>query len=102
MRVTAAPSFRVVRGSELERMDFALISAVAPGKTIGEAVDGILYVGDKETSLYPSPTIYLDAAYQKELRRRAAIIKAHSGQDFLPVIDELVKAAHQGRKPGAP
>jgi len=42
------------------------------------------------------------ASAQLRFGRRAAIIKAHSGQDFLPVIDELVKAAHEGHKPGAP
>ena len=61
---------------------------------LGSVVDGLLYLGGNH-SVYPSPTIYLDPAYQQELRRRAAIIKAYSGQDFLPKIDELVR---EGRR----
>jgi len=99
MKMPAPPSFRTVRASELAGMDFALISKVAPGKRVGEVVDGVLYVGDKETSVYPPPTIYLDPAYERELRRRAAIHKAYSGQDFLPVIDELLRSARQQPRP---
>jgi hypothetical protein len=58
-----------------------------------DVVDGVVYLGGDVTALYPSPAIYLDPEYQRELRRRAAIIKAYSGQDFLTTIDELVKAA---------
>jgi hypothetical protein len=35
----------------------------------------------------------LDPGYQQELRRRAAIIKDYSGQDFMPAIDDLVRQA---------
>jgi hypothetical protein len=59
---------------------------------MGEVVDGVLSVGD-QTFRYPSPAIYLDPVYQRELRRRAAIIKEFSGQDFSPVIDNLVQEA---------
>ena len=45
-----------------------------------------------------TPTIYLDPAYQRELRRRASIIKDHSGQDFMLVLDDLVKEAAQEAK----
>jgi hypothetical protein len=86
------PSFRVVRGSELEKADFSLISKDKKWPPMGEVTDGILFVGAL-TLIYPPPQIYLDPAYQKELRRHAAIIKEHSGQDFGPAIDELVKEA---------
>ena len=69
-------------------------TAVTPGKprdfTIGEVVDGVLYVGGN-SSLFPSPEIYLDAAYAKELHRRAVIVREMSGQDFVAVVDDLVK-----------
>jgi hypothetical protein len=104
-----APSFSVVRGSALEHADFQLTDydatvtlASVNGKEVwklepakhwppmGNVVDGLLYVGGNH-SLYPSPTIYLDPVYQRELRRRALIIKNYNGQDFMPGIDELVK-----------
>jgi hypothetical protein len=104
-----APSFSVVRGSALENADFQLtdydsrvtlvsvdgkpVWKIEPDKhwpPMGNVVDGLLYVGGYH-SLYPSPTIYLDPVYQRELRRRALIIKNYNGQDFMPGIDELVK-----------
>jgi len=93
-----APNFRTVHGSDVEHEAFEMTK---PGWTaasahdakslrIGDVVDGLLYVGG-DTSLFPSPEIYLDAAYAKELRRRAAIIKQMSGQDFVAVVDDLIK-----------
>jgi len=67
--------------------------ATSKGLRIGEAVDGLLYVGG-DSSLFPSPEIYLDAAYAKELRRRAAIIREETGQDFVAVVDDLVREGH--------
>jgi hypothetical protein len=99
MHLSQPPSFKVVRDSELQAADFDLISKVDPPKKwppMSDVVDGLLYVGD-QTFLYPSPTIYLDPAYQRELRRHAAVIKAFSGQDFLPGINELVKEAKKSR-----
>jgi hypothetical protein len=111
LALSAAPSFRVVHGSPLEQADFQLTDwqstvtrtsvdgkpawKVEPPKhwpRMGEAVDGLLYVGGN-TSVYPSPTIYLDRAYQHELRRRATIIKEWNGQDFITGIDALVREA---------
>jgi len=63
---------------------------------LGDTVDGVLWLGGNH-AVYPSPTIYLDAAYQQELRRRATIIKAYSGQDFLTVLDDLVRQGEQAR-----
>ena len=57
-----------------------------------------MYLGPDRTFLYPSPTIYLDPAYQQELRRRASIIKEHTGQDFMPALDDLVKEAAKEAK----
>ena len=100
MHMGPPPSFRIVRGSELQNADFAMIATMNPNKKwppLGDVVDGLLYVGD-QTFLYPSPTIYLDPAYQRELRRHASIIKEFSGQDFMPVIDELVNEARKAEK----
>jgi hypothetical protein len=89
MHLEPAPSFQIVRGSELENADFSAIATGNPHKQwppMGDVVDGVLNVGE-QTFLYPSPKIYLDPAYQRELRRRAAIIKEFSGQNFTPAID---------------
>jgi hypothetical protein len=70
-----APSFKAVRGSDIEKRPFAMTkegwtaAATAKGFTIGDVVDGVLYVGGN-SSLFPSPEIYLDKPYAKELRRR--------------------------------
>ncbi len=91
-----APSFKAVRGSEIEHAPFAMTKEnwtprdKAGGLTMGEVVDGVLYVGGN-SSLFPSPEIYLDKTYAKELRRRAAIVRDMSGQDFVAVVDDLVK-----------
>jgi hypothetical protein len=93
-----APSFRTARGSDIEHMPFAMTkenwTATTPaepsGLTIGEVADGILYVGGN-TSLFPSPEIYLDTSYAGELRRRATIVRDMTGQDFVAVVDDLVK-----------
>ena len=93
-----APGFKTAHGSDVGRAPFAMTkedwSASKPpaprGFTVGEVADGLLYVGGY-SGLFPSPTIYLDPVYAKELRRRAAIVKEMSGQDFVAVVDDLVK-----------
>jgi hypothetical protein len=100
MHMGPPPSFKIVRGSELQNADFAMIATMNPHKKwppMGDVVDGILYVGE-QTLLYPSPAIYLDPVYLRELRRHARIIKEFSGQDFMPVIDSLVKEAKTNEK----
>jgi len=69
--------------------------------SFGEVVDGVLFIGD-QTLRYPSPIIYLDPDYQRELRRRIAIIKEFSGQDFGPGLDDLIKEAGQAEKNSPP
>jgi hypothetical protein len=117
MKMGTPPSFRIVRGTELDRADFGMIApawkatpVVVNGKhdwkleaaktwpTMGEVVDGVLYLGGDETRLFPSPEIYLEPAYQTELRRRIRIIKEYNGQDFMPILDDLVKEAMQPPK----
>ncbi|HEX4861438.1 MAG TPA: hypothetical protein VFV07_09390 [Rhizomicrobium sp.] len=99
LRMDPAPSFKPAHGSDIEHASFAMTkeswtpAMPAKGFAIGEVVDGILYVGGN-SSLFPSPQIYLDPVYAKELRRRAAIIKAMTGQDFVAVVDDLVKEGH--------
>jgi len=92
------PSFKIVKGSGLEATDFSLIAKTGPDKwpPVGKVFDGILNVGE-QTSVYPSPKIYLDPVYQRELRRRAAIITDYSGQDFVSVIEELIKEGRKGQ-----
>jgi hypothetical protein len=91
-----APSFVDAHSPAIARKPFAMTKeswnpADPPkGFSIGEVVDGILYVGGN-SSLFPSPELYLDVAYAKELRRRAEIIKELTGQDFVAVVDDLVK-----------
>jgi hypothetical protein len=95
MHLEPAPSFKIVRGSSLQNADFSMIATMNPHKKwppTGDVVDGVLNVGE-QTFVYPSPKIYLDPVYQRELRRRAVIIKEFSGQDFIVAIDELVKEA---------
>lgn len=98
-QLSPAPSFKIVRGSNLQNADFSMIATMNPHKKwppMGDVVDGVLNVG-AQTFIYPPPTIYLAPLYQAELRRRAAIIKEFSGQDFMPAIDELVKEANKPR-----
>lgn len=106
----ASPSFAVVQGTpradvsyQFADWDSAVVRTGESGWTfardkhwprVGSVIDGLLYLGGNH-SVYPSPRIYLDPAYQRELRRRAAIIKAYSGQDFGPKIGELVR---EGRR----
>jgi hypothetical protein len=94
-----APSFRPVRGSDLEDRPFAMTNpdwsgaqqhSEKSGLRMGDVVDGLLYVGG-DSSLFPSPTIYLDPAYARELRRRCAIIREETGQDFVAVVNDLVR-----------
>jgi hypothetical protein len=121
LKMGPPPSFRIVRGSELANADFALIApawtatpVVVNGKhdwkldpakswpRIGEVVDGVVYLGGDQTRQFPSPEIYLETDYQQQLRRRAAIIKEYNGQDFLPILDDLVREAQQAEKTGDP
>jgi hypothetical protein len=91
-----APSFKPAQDGDIEHASFAMTkenwtpATPAKGFSIGEVVDGVLYVGGN-SSLFPSPEIYLDETYAKELRRRAAIVKEMSGQDFVAVVDDLIK-----------
>ena len=112
MRMPAPPSFRVIRGSDLEPVNFGVIApawkatpVVVNGKhdwkleasnawpPMREVADGVLYLGGDETRVFPPASIYLDPVYQQQLRRRMAIIKAFNGQDFEPVLDDLVREA---------
>ena len=93
LQMGAAPSFRLMRDSAA---DFRLIWKSDPEwqwPPLGEVVDALAWVGPQLTMVYPSPAIYLEPDYLRELRRRAAIIRAYSGQDFTTVIDQLVKEA---------
>lgn len=116
MKMGAPPSFRVVRGTDLENADFGMIAPawtatpvfvngkhewkLDPAKQwprMGKVVDGVLYLGGDDTKLFPPPEIYLEPVYQQQLRHRAAIIKEYNGQDFMPVLDDLIKEAHAAK-----
>lgn len=120
MKMPPAPSFRVVHGTALAKLNFALIApatkatpVVINGKhdwklgdsdawpPMGEVVDGVLYLGGDETRVFPPPSIYLEPVYQKELRRRIRIVKAYNGQDFEPILDDLIKEASSPDKAGS-
>ncbi len=97
LHMGSAPDFKIARGSDIEHAPFAMTkpgwtASGRPGEglAIGGVVDGVLYIGG-DTSLFPSPTIYLDGTYAKELRRRAAIVQEMTGQDFVAVVDDLIK-----------
>jgi hypothetical protein len=105
LHMDPAPNFRAVHRSDLDNKPFAMTQpgwsgaerdSTGSGLRMGEVVDGLLYVGG-DSSLFPSPEIYLDAVYAKELRRRAAIVKEETGQDFVTVIDDLVKEGQDQR-----
>ena len=117
MHMPPPPSFRVVHGSALGKLNFSIIApawdakpVVVNGKhdwkledsnawaSMGEVVDGVLYLGGDKTRVFPPPSIYLDPAYQAQLRKRAAIIKAYNGQDFGVILDDLVKEAQAAEK----
>jgi hypothetical protein len=100
LHLSPAPSFKLVSGTNLSDADFSLIATMNPHKKwppFRDVVDGVLFIGD-QTFLYPSPAIYLDPDYQRELRRRIAIIKEFSGQDFGPGLDELITDAAKAEK----
>ncbi|HEV2804664.1 MAG TPA: hypothetical protein VGW57_07025 [Chthoniobacterales bacterium] len=100
LQLAPAPSFKTVSGSGFERADFSMIATMNPHKKwppFGEVVDGVLFVGE-QTFVYPNPRIYLDPDYQRELRRRIAIIKEFSGQDFGPGLDDLIREAGKAEK----
>lgn len=99
LHMSAAPSFRIVHGSDLANQPFAMTSPDwrgpqqhVAGLRMAQVTDGLLYVGG-DSSLYPSPAIYLDKVYARELRRRCAIVREMTGQDFVAVLNDLVKEA---------
>jgi hypothetical protein len=116
MQMSPPPSFRVVRGTPLAKLGFSLIApasnakpAIVNGKhdwqledsnawaPMGQAVDGVLYLGGDATRVFPPASIYLEPDYQKELRRRIRIIRAYNGQDSEPILDDLIKEAEGTR-----
>ncbi|HEY6941877.1 hypothetical protein [Dokdonella sp.] len=72
------------------------VQAAPDWPTIGDVTDALLYLGDDAAYAFPSPTVYLEPHYQQELRRRIGIIRAWNGQDFGPVLDDLLRTARDG------
>lgn len=117
MQMPPPPSFRVVKGSALAQLNFAIIApawgakpVIVDGRhdwaladsnawpTIANVVDGVLYLGGDETRVFPPPSIYLEPVYQAQLRKRAALIKAYNGQDFGVILDDLIRDAQAQQK----
>lgn len=107
-----APAYQSLAGSSRAKQSFAslapqglMVQVVVDGQQewkpmgtmtwppMADVVDSLLYLGPKNTTVDPDPAIYLDSAYQGELRRRAQILQAVHGLDFLPELDALVVAA---------
>ena len=120
MKMPPPPSFRVVKGSALEKLSFSIIApawdakpVIVNGKhdweltdsnawaSMGKVVDGVLYLGGDETRVFPPPSIYLEPVYQAQLRKRAALIKEYNGQDFGVILDDLIREAQAADK-GSP
>jgi hypothetical protein len=101
LKMGPPPGFKVVRGTGLERAVFSDYfwkeQPVEAWPKTAEVIDGVLYVGE-QTLWYPSPQIYLEPAYQQELRRRITIIKEWSGQDFITGLDELIEKGKQEQR----
>jgi hypothetical protein len=112
MKMPPPPSFRVVKGSALDKVSFSIIAPAWDAKPVivngkhdweltdsnawaamGKVVDGVLYLGGDETRVFPPPSIYLEPVYQAQLRKRAALIKEYNGQDFGVILDDLIKEA---------
>ncbi|HZI12088.1 MAG TPA: hypothetical protein VE153_17010 [Myxococcus sp.] len=70
-----------------------------PWPPMRDVVDGLLWLGADTSRVDPSPELYLDPAYQKELRRRAAILSEVHGSDHGAELQELVDEALRGSVP---
>jgi hypothetical protein len=68
-----------------------------PWPPMREVVDGLLWLGADTSRVDPSPDIYLDPAYQKELRRRAAILSEVHGFEYEAELQDLVDEALRPR-----
>jgi len=120
MKMPPPPSFRIVKGSALAKLNFSIIApawdakpVIVNGKhdweltdsnawaSMGKVVDGVLYLGGDETRVFPPPSIYLEPVYQAQLRKRAALIKEYNGQDFGVILDDLIREAQAADK-GSP
>jgi hypothetical protein len=68
-----------------------------PWPPMQEVVDGLLWLGGDKDMVDPSPTLYLEPAYQEELRRRAAILSEVRGFDFVQELQDLVNEARASK-----
>ena len=104
------PSLTLLRGTQLGQRDFGklvpddeTVMMKVDGKAVGkpldsipwpraeQVVDGLLNLGPL-TEVDPDPAIYRnDPAYLAELRRRAPILKAFYGFDFLGQLEKIMK-----------
>lgn len=107
--LTHAPALRLLAGDALAQQSFALVAPrgiqiQVAGKwqplgelawpPLGEMVDALVYLGPQDTQVDAEPALYRDAAYQAELRRRAAILKEVYGMDFLSELEQQLAAPH--------
>ena len=101
MHLDPAPNFTIVRGSELQNGGLRDHRDDEPAQEM--AADGgrgrwRRLRSARRKLFLPSAGDLPGRGLPAELRRRAAIIKEFSGQDFTPAIDELVEEA-QKKKP---
>ncbi len=68
-----------------------------PWPPMRDVVDGLLWLGGDKARVDPSPEIYLEPAYQNELRRRAAILSEVYGFDLGEELQALIDEARSSR-----
>ena len=100
-----APAYRALGDDALGAQSYGLLVPASllvlvdgEWKPLGEAkwppmravVDALLWLGPEEHSVDPAPSIYREPEYERELRRRAPILKEVYGMDFLPELEELL------------
>jgi hypothetical protein len=62
-----------------------------------QVADALLPLRGPDREVRPDPVIYRDAAYQAELRRRAAIMSQVYGSDFIPIVDAALSPPAHSR-----
>ena len=114
--IANSPNLVVLSGSELGERSYSVIAprgvriqVVENGEPVSkplwkmswppmrDVVDGLLWLGGDKTRVEPSPELYLEPAYQNELRRRAAILSEVHGSDYASELQSLVDEARSAK-----
>ncbi|RUO93081.1 hypothetical protein D7Y11_11375 [Corallococcus sp. AB018] len=67
-----------------------------------DVVDGLLWLGMGRDRVDPPAELYLEPAYQHELRRRAAILSEVNGGDYAQDLQSLIDEARAAKSQEAP